>query len=76
VRATVVIPPSAGPAATGVVTLRYDAAGHRLLARRITNGYFSVVLRLRRGTYWLYGDYSGDRSYLPHRSNVVVLRVV
>jgi hypothetical protein len=59
-----------------VVTLKYNAAGYGLVAGRVVNGYFSVVVRLRHGTYWLYADYSGDNYYLPHRSNVVVLTVI
>jgi hypothetical protein len=75
IRAAVSIPASAGPPATGTVTLRYGSLGTVLARGTTTNGSFAATLRLRHGIYVVYADYSGDNYYLPGRSNWVVLRI-
>ena len=76
VLAAVSIPASAGPPATGQVTIKYGSAGVVLARGTTTSGYFARNLRLSHGVYVLYADYSGDSNYLAGRSNLVVLQVV
>ena len=76
VLAAVSIPASAGPPATGQVTIKYGSAGVVVARGTTTSGYFARNLRLSHGVYVLYADYSGDSNYLAGRSNLVVLQVV
>jgi subtilisin family serine protease len=75
VNATVTIPASAGPAATGGIQIA-RTPGVALTQGTTTNGTLTLRLpNLPRGTWTIYSHYLGDNNYTGAFSNSVVLTV-